>query len=544
MTDRLDLPQSHRRTLETLIREHLPGVEVWAYGSRVNGRSHDGSDLDLVLRGIGLKEIPVGQLTHFKEALYESTIPFVVEARDWARLPERFRQRIIRRRVALAEFPTLRDSEGPSQLSDHAEVVMGQSPPGKACNFTGVGTPLLNGPTEFGPHHPTPVQFTTDARKMASADDLLFCVRGSTTGRMNWADREYAIGRGVAAIRHKRHRRLQPFLRGVVEHNLPDLRIQATGSTFPNVTAQQLANIPWPAIDLTQQRAIAYILGTLDDKIELNRRMHETLDAMARALFKDWFVDFGPTCAKAEGMEPYLPARLWGMFPGTLDDQGIPVGWARENIGNHVVAEKGLSYKGAGLTTEGRGAPLHNLNSILEGGGYKNDGLKFYSGDYKPRHLVRPGDLIVANTEQGFDHLLIGYSSIVPAWTGDEGLFSHHLFKIQPRADSPFSTAWLHFAISASPFGEVVRRHSNGTTVNMLPAGAFEKPEITVPPADLIRAFGDLVVPKLRRMEDTFTESLVLAQLRDVLLPRLVSGAIQVSEAERVVEATTSSAHV
>lgn len=88
-------------------------------------------------------------------------------------------------------------------LRDNAEIVMGQSPPGESCNAEGVGLPLLNGPTEFGPHHPSPVQFTTDARKRARAGDLRFCVRGSTTGRMNWADREYAIGRGVAAIRHK-----------------------------------------------------------------------------------------------------------------------------------------------------------------------------------------------------------------------------------------------------------------------------------------------------------------------------------------------------
>src|SRR5690606_36252696 len=95
-------------------------------------------------------------------------------------------------------------------LSDVCDIVMGQSPAGEMCNTSGVGIPLLNGPTEYGPHHPTPVQFTTDARKFAKAGDLLFCVRGSTTGRMNWADRDYAIGRGVAAIRHKSQRKLQP----------------------------------------------------------------------------------------------------------------------------------------------------------------------------------------------------------------------------------------------------------------------------------------------------------------------------------------------
>ena len=95
-TDRLHLQPRHRRILEELLQEHLPEVEVWAYGSRITGRSHDGSDLDLVLRGSDLKKIPIENLTEFEEALQESSIPFLVEARDWARLPERFHREIER----------------------------------------------------------------------------------------------------------------------------------------------------------------------------------------------------------------------------------------------------------------------------------------------------------------------------------------------------------------------------------------------------------------------------------------------------------------
>ncbi len=101
MTDRLRLAERHRNILTTLLLKHLPGVEVWAYGSRVNDRGHEGSDLDLVLRGPGLEKIPAEQLADFEEALRESTIPFLVEARDWARLPERFHREIEREYVVL-----------------------------------------------------------------------------------------------------------------------------------------------------------------------------------------------------------------------------------------------------------------------------------------------------------------------------------------------------------------------------------------------------------------------------------------------------------
>ena len=103
MADRLHLQPQHRQVLEALLREHLPDVEVWAYGSRVSGKNHDGSDLDLVLRGTGLNEIPIAQLGDFEEAVRESSIPFLVEARDWARLPERFHGEIERNHVVFLE---------------------------------------------------------------------------------------------------------------------------------------------------------------------------------------------------------------------------------------------------------------------------------------------------------------------------------------------------------------------------------------------------------------------------------------------------------
>ena len=105
MTERLDLPERHRITIEALVREHLPGVEVWAYGSRVNGRSHEGSDLDLILRGPNLEEIPADPMADFIEALRESTLPFLVDARDWVRVPERFRREIAREHIVLVATP-------------------------------------------------------------------------------------------------------------------------------------------------------------------------------------------------------------------------------------------------------------------------------------------------------------------------------------------------------------------------------------------------------------------------------------------------------
>ena len=314
------------------------------------------------------------------------------------------------------------------------------------------------------------------------------------------------------------------------------LALAASGATRNALTKGMIEEFRVPRTPIYEQRAVASILGALDDKIDLNRRMNETLEAMARALFKDWFVDFGPTRAKMEGREPYLAPELWALFPDRLDDEGKPAGWTSEPIGEHLRAQKGLSYKGSGLTDANRGIPLHNLNSVIEGGGYKASGLKYYSGEYQSRHRIKPGDLIVANTEQGFDHLLIGYSAIVPRWAGAKGLFSHHLFKIEPREGSPLSRVWLHYAISSSPAGDAIRRFSNGTTVNMLPSDAFLAPSLVVPPHAIVSSFAEAASLFLDRKELNFDESQTLAQTRDLLLPKLMSGEIRVREAKRIVE--------
>ena len=140
---------------------------------------------------------------------------------------------------------------------------------------------------------------------------------------------------------------------------------------------------------LPEQRAIAHILGTLDDKIELNRRMNETLEAMARALFKSWFVDFDPVRAKMEGRWrpgeslPGLPAHLYELFPERLVDSElgeIPEGWEVAPLSSLATVAKGLSYKGASLVEEG-GLPMVNLGCFAGGGSFQAESIKRYVGE-------------------------------------------------------------------------------------------------------------------------------------------------------------------
>lgn len=316
------------------------------------------------------------------------------------------------------------------------------------------------------------------------------------------------------------------------KHLLRTIRRQTSVS---GITGTDLVELQIPLPPLEEQREIANILGTLDDKIEANRRENETLEAMARAIFKSWFVDFDPVHARARGEMPYgMDAETAELFPDGFEDSElgmIPRGWEVEPVGNHVKASKGLSYKGKHLEESlDDGLPMHNLNSIEEWGGYKYKGIKFYSGDYKDRHEVQADDLIVANTEQGFKLLLIASPAIIPKFYGAKGIISHHIYKIVPKPHSHVTRLYLYYLIMLPPFRQILQGYTNGTTVNMLPSDAFVLPEFLLPPADIISKFEEIIQPMLDTIEYNHKENQTLAETRDALLPRLISGELRVGE--------------
>ncbi|NVK57342.1 MAG: restriction endonuclease subunit S [Alteromonadaceae bacterium] len=309
------------------------------------------------------------------------------------------------------------------------------------------------------------------------------------------------------------------------------------GAANPTLNRNHVHPLPivWPT--RSQQDEIAAVLGALDDKIELNRKTAATLEAMARALYRSWFVDFAPVHAKADGRTPaHMPPETAALFPARFGPDGLPEGWNMEPLKLHVNVQKGLSYKGAFLASETDGLPLHNLNSVATHGGYSDQGIKFYNGEYRERHVVQAGDLIVANTDLTMNEIVIGFPAIIPKRLGPSGLFSHHLFKVEVAEGSPLSVPWLYCALSSSWIGRSVRAFANGTTVNMLPKDAFEIPEIPCPPKKVVETFDAVVAPMFEKQDDLQLEIQTLAQLRDTLLPRLMSGELRVGEAKELVE--------
>ena len=273
-----------------------------------------------------------------------------------------------------------------------------------------------------------------------------------------------------------------------------------TSQPYISLGALRSLKILFPKDELEAEQ-ITSILSSLDEKIELNRQINQTLDAITQTIFSELCVPKGGE---------------------------LPEGWEERTFEEEFDAERGLSYKGAGLA-ESEGVPMHNLNSIYEGGGFKTEGVKYYTGAYKEKNVVKPGDVIVANTEQGHKYRLIGFPAIVPKFFGDLGIYSHHIYRLTPKRSSYLTPDFAYHLLLRNEVREQVIGFANGTTVNMLKVEGLKKPTFRMPPKDIVEKFTAIAKANRLLAEANIEENQTLTALRDSLLPKLMKGEIEVS---------------
>ena len=274
-----------------------------------------------------------------------------------------------------------------------------------------------------------------------------------------------------------------------------------TGTRMPRADWSHLITTDWLIPEKKEvQKNIGSILSSLDEKIELNLQTNQTLEAITQTLFRELCVTKG---------------------------NELPQGWKETSFEEEFDAERGLSYKGVGLA-ESEGVPMHNLNSIYEGGGFKTEGVKYYTGAYKEKNIVKPGDVIVANTEQGHKYRLIGFPAIVPRFFGDLGIYSHHIYRLTPKRSSYLTTDFAYHLLLRNEVREQVIGFANGTTVNMLKVEGLKKPTFRMPPKDVVEKFTAIAKSNRLLVEANIEENQTLTALRDSLLPKLMKGEIEV----------------
>lgn len=282
--------------------------------------------------------------------------------------------------------------------------------------------------------------------------------------------------------------------------------------------------------------AIACILGALDDKIELNHQMNRTLEEVAQALFKSWFVDFDPVTAKAGGLMPYgINATTAALFPTRFADSElglIPEGWEPSKLGVFVSITTGKSY--ASKELQDSSTALVTLKSFNRGGGYRPDGLKAYIGSYKPEQVVKNGELIIACTDVTQAAEVVGRPAMVMSNPRYSTLVaSLDVMIIRPHA--PNTTLFFYHLMRSTDYVNHIVAQTNGTTVLHLSKDGVPAFKFACPGSELMDLFSKIASPTFVKIENNFRESETLAALRDALLPKLLSGEIRVRQAENLV---------
>ncbi|NVK53832.1 MAG: restriction endonuclease subunit S [Flavobacteriaceae bacterium] len=276
---------------------------------------------------------------------------------------------------------------------------------------------------------------------------------------------------------------------------------------------------------LSTQKAIAEILSSLDDKIELNNQINQNLEALAQALFKQWFVDFE---FPNENGEPYKSSG-GEMVNSELGE--IPKGWEVRTLEDISKLIRGISYRKHELVEKEEGLPFINLKCFALDGTFRQDGLKYFNGKYKDHQIIQPNDILIAVTDLTQDRIVIGLPII---WSRREAaLPSLDVCIVRPKKNG--LNNFLYYEFKTHRYKSRIIEFANGSTVLHLSVKGLETYKFGVPPINLLNSWNDCISPILERIEQNISENRELTNLRDTLLPKLISGKLEVNQIEKEV---------
>ena len=284
------------------------------------------------------------------------------------------------------------------------------------------------------------------------------------------------------------------------------------------LTSLRLFQVPLP--EPVVQDAIALTLSVLDDKIECNRRMNVTLEATARAIFKDWFVDFGPTYAKIENNPPYLEPEAWALFPNRVDDQDKPEGWTYATLGD-IAAPAGQLVAPDSVDPD---TPYIGLEHMPR----RRIALDQWEGAGKvtsTKQLFHRGDVLFGKLRPYFHK--VGVAPI-------DGICSTDIVVL--RASAPRFTAYVLACIAQDAFVAFTDRTSTGTKMPRTNWTLMSSYPVAIPPTPVCEVFERTVASLIEKIIANVMESRTLTATRDLLLPQLMSGEIRVREADAIVQ--------
>ncbi|MDG6805051.1 restriction endonuclease subunit S [Glaesserella parasuis] len=450
------------------------------------------------------------------------------------------------------------------KLSEVADIIGGATPKSDVDEYFNGDIPWItpkdlsgykNRYISKGERNITKLGLENSSAKLLPKGAVLFTSR-APIGYVAIADNEVSTNQGFKSLVLK-DGNIPEFFYYLLKHNIPLFEARATGSTFKEVSGQVVKNTELliPSIDI--QKKIVDLVSPLDEKIQLNTQINQTLEQIAQTIFKSWFIDFDPVHAKANALasgqtaeqatqaamavisgkntqelhrlqtaNPEQYQQLWEIaeaFPRGFDEEGVPWGWDSKKVGEVAKIVKGKSYKSSELAPSK--TALVTLKSFNRGGGYRLDGLKEYTGNYKEEQEVFAGDLIIAYTDVTQAADVIGK----PAMVMSDSCYEHLVISLDVGVVRPKNEKhkyFLYCLAMTDTFQAHTHSFCTGTTVLHLGKDAVPSFEFILPDNKFIELFDEFVLPIFVRINNIIEENKSLEKIRDELLPKLLSGEI------------------
>ena len=530
----IDITAKQRKTVLALLARHLPNTTAWVYGSRAKWTSRPQSDLDVVVFATPEQSVRVGEL---REAFEDSDLPFRVDLFVWDAVPEKFQERIETDHVVLVGKENLRASDTWQKVSVEEiadKVAMGPFGSSiKVNTFVPEGVPIISGQHLHrirvddapGFNFITPEHADRLASSNVRRGDVVFTHAGNI-GQVAYIPEgsrfdRYVISQRQFYMRCNPTKAISEFL--ALYFTSPEgqhqLLANASQVGVPSIAqpVTYLRTIEVPLPPLPEQRAIAHILGTLDDKIELNRRMNETLEAMARALFKSWFVDFDPVRAKMEDRDLGLPPHLADLFPARLVNSElgeIPEGWEVVPLSKIMDFKEGPGIRHWQYTNSVEGTRFINIRCIQDGDLLLSTSNRITTeeADDKYAHFhLREWDIVVSSSGT------LGRSAVVR---------KAHLPLLLNTSVIRFrsvggitSFSYLYGYLNSSVFLDELRSLASGSVQENFGPIHLKTMRVLCPPYNCIERYEEIAGSFHQEVITKRTCNDALASLRDVLLP-------------------------
>lgn len=385
------------------------------------------------------------------------------------------------------------------EFQEVCQINMGQSPKSVTYNDIGEGLPFYQGRKDFGRKYPTVGTYCTDPKKIAQKGDVLLTIR-APVGDVNVATEECCIGRGVAALRLNNGN--NDFLYYLMRYYESKWRNLETGTTFGAIKKDDLRFLKVPFPPDEEQRRIASILSTFDDKIELNHQMNRTLEEMASAIFKLRFVDF----------EPFRDGEF--EYSEELERE-ILKGWEVKSVYSLADYINGMAFKMSDFAE--KGLPIIKIAELNNG---ITDNTKLYNGEYKEKYFLRNGDVLFSWSA----------SLGVYLWDGGDAILNQHIFNVKPKGTMKKPILYFLLKEIVNEFIQIAAFRA--TTMGHIKKTHLQEKKIAIPDDGTMKTINDLLEPVFEQIIANKLENHSLAQIRDSLLPKLLSGEIRVNLSE------------